>query len=57
MTNFNTTKQQMMDCLNQIEKYETKPTKAESARIRNSLNGIKKGITEAKRDLLTADKG
>ena len=40
----------------QIEKYEANPTKAESRRIRNSLNSIKKLVTPAKAELLEADK-
>ena len=40
----------------QITAYEAKPTKAESKRIRNSLNSIKKLVTPAKTELLNADK-
>lgn len=37
--------------------YNTKPTKAESARIRKTLMEIKKLVTPAKAELLEADKG
>lgn len=39
----------------QAEAYENRPTKAESKRMRSTMNNIKQAVTEAKRDLMTAD--
>jgi len=39
----------------QAEKYSTRPTKAESKRMRDTINAVKKLATSAKQDLLTAD--
>lgn len=41
----------------QAAAYSQRPTKAESARMRKSMNEIKKLVTPAKQDLLDADKG
>jgi hypothetical protein len=41
----------------QAENYSTRPTKAESKRMRDTINDMKKLATSAKQDLLTADKG
>lgn len=37
--------------------YDKRNTKAESARMRSTMTEMKKIITEAKRELLAADKG
>jgi len=42
--------------LSQSEKYSKRPTKAESARMRKTLNEIKKLVTGAKRELIEKDK-
>jgi predicted lipoprotein len=42
--------------LEQINKYEEKPTKAESARIRATLGAIKKDVTGVRAALVAADK-
>jgi predicted lipoprotein len=42
--------------LSQINKYEEKPTKAESARIRATLGSIKKDVTGVRAALVAADK-
>lgn len=41
----------------QAAAYEQRPSKAEAARMRKSMNEIKKLVTPAKQDLLDADKG
>ena len=43
--------------IEQYEKYQAKPTKAESARMRKTINEMKKLATPAKQDLVKADKG
>ena len=48
---------QARNFLNELEKYRKNPTKAGSKRMRLQLNEIKKCVTEAKRELLAADKG
>jgi hypothetical protein len=40
----------------QDEAYQGRPTKAESKRIRATINEIQKLAVEAKRDLINADK-
>ena len=40
----------------QIAAYTTKPTKAESARIRKTLGEIKKAVTGVRAELVEADK-
>lgn len=40
----------------EYEKYEKKPTKAASKRLRGHINDIKRVGTDAKKELLEADK-
>lgn len=42
--------------LQQADSYSTRPTKAESKRLRSTMNDIKKLVTPAKQDLIEADK-
>ncbi len=56
MTKLQTIKTNLETALAQITEYETKNTKAESARIRKTLGEIKKQVTEARAELVTADK-
>jgi len=49
-------KEQLITALSQIEAYESKQTKAESARIRKTLGEIKKLVTPTRAALVTADK-
>jgi len=56
MNKLNQTKELLITVLGQIEKYENKPTKAESARIRKTLGEIKKNVTSVRAELLEADK-
>ena len=57
MQNYN----QLISFINQLNDqasaYTLRSSKAESKRMRASMNEIKKLITPAKTDLLTADKG
>lgn len=57
MTNYNIIIELANTLVDQSEAYATKPTKAESARLRKTINEIKKLATPAKQDLLNADKG
>lgn len=43
--------------IDQSESYSIRKTKAESKRMRSTMNDMKKLITPAKEDLLTDDKG
>jgi len=52
----NEIKSQLTLVLNQINKYEEKPTKAESARIRKSLSTIKNNVTAVRAELIAVDK-
>jgi len=56
MTELNNIKEQLTTALAQIEAYEVKTTKAESARIRKTLGEIKKAITGVRAALVAADK-
>jgi len=56
MTELQTMKVQLQGALDTIEAYESKPTKAESARVRKVLGEIKKGVTPLRAALVTADK-
>ena len=56
MTELTTIKQELETALEQINSYETKPTKAESARIRKTLGEIKKQVTGVRAALVAADK-
>ena len=49
-------KTQLETALEQINKYEAKGTKAESARIRGTLGSIKKAVTGVRAELVAADK-
>jgi len=49
-------KDQLVTAITQIEAYETKQTKAESARIRKTLGEIKKLVTPTRAALVAADK-
>lgn len=49
-------KQELSVALELINNYETKPTKAESARIRKALGEIKKQVTGVRAALVAADK-
>jgi hypothetical protein len=57
MQNYNDLMKLVATLNDQDAAYSEKPTKAESARIRKSLNEIKKLVTPAKQDLIEADKG
>ena len=57
MENFNEVVKLNKRFLAEVEAYERRPSKAESKRMRASLNQIKKLVTSAKADLLVADKG
>jgi len=56
MTELNNIKEQLTTALASIEAYTTKPTKAESGRIRKVLGQIKKDITGVRAELVAADK-
>ena len=56
MTNLTTIKSQLETALEQINAYEAKRTKAESARIRKSLGEVKKQVTGVRAALVAADK-
>jgi len=47
---------QLDNLLLQVTTYNEKPTKAESLRIRNALNQLKKDTTGYKQDLIALDK-
>lgn len=57
MTNYNNIIELANTLVNQSAAYSAKPTKAESARIRKTINEMKKLATPAKQDLIEADKG
>jgi hypothetical protein len=56
MTELDNIKTQLETALASIEAYTTKPTKAESARIRKVLGEVKKQVTGVRAALVTADK-
>jgi hypothetical protein len=55
MTNYNTITELATTLLAQAAKYADKPTKAESKRLRATINDIQKVTVAAKRDLVAAD--
>lgn len=55
MQTFNTLIEAATELLAQNEKYQAKPTKAESKRMRATINAIQKAAVDAKRDLIAAD--
>ena len=57
MTNYQTILNLSKTLLEQSEQYAERATKAESARMRKTMNDIKKLVTPAKQDLINADKG
>lgn len=56
MKNYNEAIELAKQLLAQNEALEANPTKAERARIRKSLNELKKLVTPAKNELIEADK-
>lgn len=57
MTNFNKIVELAQTLTAQAEAYTNRPTKAESARMRKTINEMKKLATPAKQELVEADKG
>jgi hypothetical protein len=57
MTNYNAVIELAKTLIEQSETYAAKTTKAESARMRKTMNELKKLVTPAKADLMAADKG
>lgn len=55
MTNFETLISEVINLTAQKAKYDANPTKAESRRMRNTINTIKSLCTPAKNDLMAAD--
>jgi hypothetical protein len=55
MNNFNSLLEAAKQLITQNDKYTTKPTKAESKRMRDTIFAIQKIAVAAKRDLLKAD--
>ena len=56
MTELTQIKTDLQSALAQIEAYESKPTKAESGRIRKTLGEVKKQVTGVRAALVAADK-
>ena len=56
MTELTRIKAELETALEQIEAYATKPTKAESGRIRKTLGAIKNQVTGVRAALVAADK-
>lgn len=56
MTELTKMKELLTTALEQIDKYESKSTKAASARIRKALSEVKKNISVVRTVLLDADK-
>lgn len=56
MNELQSIKQALETVVAQITAYETKPTKAESKRIRTTLGAIKKQVTGVRAALVEADK-
>jgi hypothetical protein len=56
MTELLDIKTQLETALEQINAYENKPTKAESARIRKTLGSIKNSVTKVRAALVVEDK-
>jgi len=57
MQNYNNIVELANTLIDQSTAYSIKPTKAESARMRKTINEMKKLATPAKQDLIEADKG
>lgn len=56
MQNYNEAVELAKTLVKQSESYTNRPTKAESKRMRATMSAFKKIATEAKRDLMEADK-
>lgn len=56
MENYNKVIELAKQIIKQNEALEVKPTKAERARLRKSLNELKKLVTPAKSELIDQDK-
>jgi hypothetical protein len=57
MENFNIALVLAQKLLSQSQAYQDKPTKAESKRMRDTLNDLKKVATDAKKELIALDEG
>lgn len=57
MTNYNQVIEAATQLVDQAANYAAKPTKAESKRMRASINTIQKAAVAAKKELVAADKG
>ena len=57
MENFNIALVLAQKPLSQAQAYQDKPTKAESKRMRDTLNDLKKVATDAKKELIALDEG
>lgn len=57
MKNFNIALVLAKKLLDQAQAYQDKPTKAESKRMRDTLNDLKKVATDAKKELISLDEG
>lgn len=55
MENINQIVQLAKQLVDQMDNYNEKPTKAESKRIRATINDMQKVAVEAKRDMIKAD--
>ena len=55
MVNFQKAVEQAQLLVEQYAKYVAKPTKAESARMRKTINELRKGATAARADLIKED--
>jgi translation elongation factor EF-Tu-like GTPase len=55
MENINAIVQLAKQLVDQMDSYNEKPTKAESKRIRATINDMQKVAVEAKRDMIKAD--
>lgn len=57
MENFNIALTLAQKLLDQAQAYQAKPSKAESKRMRDTLNDMKKVATDAKKELIALDAG
>lgn len=57
MENFNIALVLAQKLLSQAQAYQAKPSKAESKRMRDTLNDLKKVATDAKKELIALDEG
>jgi hypothetical protein len=57
MENFNIALVLAQKLLSQAQAYQDKPTKAESKRMRDTLNDLKKVATDAKKEPIALDEG